>query len=362
MKLLALALALAAQPGNATQLRPAPARMWDVAWQRKLVPPTMLEYHPREVGGPAIDPTTGTVVVGTRDGFVRAYTESGEPLWEFKTGGRFDGTPRVDGATVYVGSSDGRLYALDVASGALRWKYEAGEEVGTTPAVAGGLALVMTLQDTLVAVDAKTGAWKWHHRRETQQGFTIRGAASVTVAGDVVLGAYSDGTVAALDLATGTMRWERRVSAKADFMDVDSTPRVERGRVYLAAYAGTVQAVELASGNAIWETKTAAPLRLALGRGVLVAVTTTQIVGLSPQDGKVRWTLPLDGAPGGEPTVLGNRALVPNGKALLWVDADRGRLLRAFDPGTGVSAAVATRGGRVYVLSNGGDLFALDAV
>jgi outer membrane protein assembly factor BamB len=356
-----LPLVVAGLLGAPAQLTPAPAKLWDVAWTRKLVAPTMLEWRPREAGGPAVDTTTGTVVVGTRDGYLRAFGDGGQPLWEFKAKGRFDAPARVDGDLVYAGSSDGRLYAVELGSGKLRWQYDAQEEVGTTPAVGGGLVLAMTLQDTLVAVDARTGAWKWHHRREGKESFTIRGAASVTVAGDVALGGYSDGTVAALDLASGTVRWEVRVASKSDFMDVDSTPRVQGGRVYVASYSGAVHALELATGKQIWEAKTPGPLRLALARGTLVAVTTTQLVAFSPTDGAVRWTLPLDGTPGGEPALMGGRAAVPNGKGLMWIDVERGRLLRVFNPGTGVTAAVAVSGRRVYVLSNAGELIALDA-
>jgi outer membrane protein assembly factor BamB len=355
-----LALALAAHAAG--QLPPAPVRMWDVAWKRRLVAPTLLEWRPRELGGPAVDPTTGTVVVGTRDGVLRAYGETGQALWDFQAKGPFDATPRIEGEVVYAGSTDGRLYAIELGSGKLRWKYEAQEEVGTTPAYAAGLVLVMTLQDTLIALDAKSGAWKWHHRRESHEGFTIRGAASVTIAGDVALGAYSDGTVAALDLLTGATRWERRVAAKADFMDVDSTPRVEGGRIFVAAYSGSVFALELATGKQVWEAKTPGPLRLVTRRDLVVAVTTTQVIGIGASDGAVRWTLPLGGTAGGEPVLLSNRAAIPNGKGLMWIDVDRGRLLRVFDPGTGVSAAPGGRGPRVYVLSNGGDLFALDLV
>src|SRR5919197_5479800 len=95
-----LALVLAAQVG-AAQLPPAPHKLWDVAWTRRLVAPTMLEWKPRELGGPAVDPTTGTVVVGTRDGILRAYDEAGDDLWGTKAGGRFGAAPRIEGEIVY---------------------------------------------------------------------------------------------------------------------------------------------------------------------------------------------------------------------------------------------------------------------
>lgn len=354
-----LALVLAAQTSVATQLPPAPVRLWTVRWQKQLVGPVALEWKARESGGPAVDGTTGRLVVGTRDGWLRAYSAEGELAWELQAGGRFEAPPRIEGDAVYAGSSDGFLYAVELGSGQLRWKYDAQEEVGTTPAVAGGLVVAMTLQDTLVAVDAKTGAWRWHHRREQREGFTIHGAAAPVVAGPTVYGAWSDGNVAALDLLTGTVQWERLVAPKGDFTDVDAL-RVQGGRLFAAAYSGAVYALDASTGQQVWQVKTPAPSRLALGAGLLVAVTNTQVLGIAPLDGAVRWTLPLDGAPAGEPVVANGRAAVPNGGGLLWIDTRQGRVLRVFDPGTGVSAAPGWVGSRLYVLSNGGDLLALD--
>jgi len=359
--LLALVLAAGAGSGVATRLPPPPVRMWQVAWQKQLVAAPPLEWQAQELGGPAVDPVSGYVIVGTRDGRLHAFDPDGVLVWTFQADARFDAAPRIDRDTVYVGSNDGRLYALEIGSGKMRWKYEAQEEVGTTPTVTGDLVLVMTLQDTLLAVDAKTGAWKWHHRREQREGFTLRGAAPVLVVDDLAIGAYSDGTVAVLDVASGTVRWERKIAPAGDFMDVDSL-RTASGRLYAAAYSGAVYALDVRSGQQQWELKTPTATRLALGPGVLVAVTTTQILGISPGDGKARWTIPLEGDATADPVIVGSRAAVPNGKALVWVDTASGRVLRRFNPGTGVSASPAVNGRRVYVISNAGALIALDLI
>jgi len=361
---LLLALALAASAGDAATLPPAPIKRWTLGWQRTLVPSTPLEFKAREVGGPTIDDASGMVVVGTRDGFLRALDQDGNRAWDFKAGGRFEAQPAVFDDLVLAGSSDGRLYALEMGTGRLRWSYDAQEEVGTTPAVADGVAVVMTLQDSLVGVDVKTGAWKWRHRREGKEGFTIRGAANAAIVGGLAVGGYSDGTVAAVDLQTGTVRWERRVAPQGDFMDVDGL-RAEGTRLYVAAYSGVVQALDAQTGKELWSVKTPGACRVAVGGGMVVAVTTTQVLGLSTADGKVRWTIPLGGEPTGVPVLVaasGVRAAVPNGRGILYIDVTAGRLLRVFDPGTGVSAPPAVRGKRAYVLSNGGELIALDFV
>jgi outer membrane protein assembly factor BamB len=319
----------------------------------------MLEWQPQELGGPAIDPLSGNVVLGSRDGWLHAYDRDGRRLWEFDAGGPFDAAPRVEGDSVYVGSSAGTLYALDRVTGQLRWKYDAREDLGTTPAVGGGLVLVMTLQDTLVAVDQQTGAWKWHHRRETREGFTIRGAAAPLVWGELAFGAYSDGTVVALDLATGSSRWERKIAPAGDFMDVDGL-RMQGGRLFVAAYSGAIYALDARTGEPVWRLKATGASRLAVSGDLLVAVTATEVQGISAARGRLLWAVPLDGAAVSDPVFAGRRVAVANGKGVLWIEAATGRPARLSDPGTGVSAAPAALGRRVYVFSNGGDLLALD--
>src|SRR5574342_443270 len=187
-----LALLLSVSPEDAGRLSPAPLRAWDVAWMKALVESDVLEWHPDELGGPAIDPVTRAVVVGTRNGLLRAFLPAGEPLWEFQAEAGFAAAPLIHDGVAYVGSLDGRLYALSAATGKERWRYAAGEEIGTTPLLADGLAVFATLQDTVVAVDAASGAWRWHYRRDRREGFTIRGAARPVSARGLFLVGWSD--------------------------------------------------------------------------------------------------------------------------------------------------------------------------
>ena len=41
--------------------------------------------------------------------------------WSFQTGGAVGGSPAVSNGTVFVGSDDFHLYAIDGATGMLRW-------------------------------------------------------------------------------------------------------------------------------------------------------------------------------------------------------------------------------------------------
>jgi len=65
------------------------------------------------------------------------------------------------GDTIYIGSSDFYLYALDAASGVVKWSVSLGAPVMGTPTAAHGRVYASTMDDILYAVDASTQAILW---------------------------------------------------------------------------------------------------------------------------------------------------------------------------------------------------------
>ena len=74
---------------------------------------------------------TDAIYVASTDGSVYALSPSGRLMWRYDTGAPVRSSPVLGrmpsgrpGEIVYVGSSNGRLYALDAATGRLRWSYD----------------------------------------------------------------------------------------------------------------------------------------------------------------------------------------------------------------------------------------------
>ena len=70
------------------------------------------------------------VYVGSTDGYLYALDlNTGSKLWAFKTEGPIESSPLVLNERVFIGSTDGALYAVNAADGKLEWKYATGEKI-----------------------------------------------------------------------------------------------------------------------------------------------------------------------------------------------------------------------------------------
>lgn len=352
-----LALVLAASP-DAGKLPAIQPRVLAPVWTRPLVRPDLLDWRPDEPGGPAVDARSGIVVVGTRDGVLRAFESGGTEAWSFQARGGFGAAPLVDDGNVYAGSDDGTVYALDLYTGKELWRQSIGEETGAQPVALKGILVIATHQDAVLALDARSGERKWSHRRERKgESFSIRGVARPLPAHGLLFAAYSDGTVSALDPQTGNARWERVVSPKGEQQDVDSLS-ADGSRIFAAAYAGSVLALEPGTGRTLWEQKLPAACQVLAVDGLVVAAAPGKLTGLDAAEGAVRWTAAIDPGSPGRLARVGGRVAVPTAKGLVLVAPLGGKVAEQLDPGSGVSAPPAIAGKRAYLLSNAGSLVA----
>lgn len=333
--------------------------LFAVAWRRSLVQPFLLEYKPLEPAGPAIDPLTGMVVAATRDGFVQAYSADGKDLWYARLVGPFLAPPAVADGLAIVAGLDGRVFAFDAARGGFRWMYEYREEFGSQPVVAGDVVYVATLEGTVLALDAPTGTWKWHFRREPSGKFIILGVGRPALADGVLYQGFADGSVVALDAATGAVKWDRKVG-RGPFPDIIANVQVGKDQVFVASYGGQVAALDRTSGAPIWDAKAPEAYKAKLDGDLLVVVTTRDVLGLDARTGTQVWSFTHEGAPLADPLIARGLVLVPIGKGLLVLDRKTGRKLRFFTRGSGATGTPALLGRRLYVLSNAGELVAVD--
>jgi eukaryotic-like serine/threonine-protein kinase len=177
--------------------------------------------------------------------------------WRVQTGGMVQSSAALHDGTLYIGSGDGRLYALDATTGDQRWQFRTGRAISSTPAVADGLVFVGSRDNTYWAVDARTGEERW--RLETGRdvpfpwGFESGDlyTASPTWAGGTLYLGSGDGQVYAVDPRSGRVRWRFATRGR-----VRASPAVANGRVYAGSADGTLYALDARSGREVWRFDT----------------------------------------------------------------------------------------------------------
>lgn len=73
--------------------------------------------------------------------------------WTFETGIEVESSPTVVDGTVYAGSSDHTVYAIDAEDGSAKWRFETGDSVRSSPTVSHGTVYIGT-GDGIYASDA----------------------------------------------------------------------------------------------------------------------------------------------------------------------------------------------------------------
>ena len=90
---------------------------------------------------------------------------NGKLMWSYTTGGPVSSSPAVVNGVVYIGSSDGNIYALNATTGEKLWSYTTGGFVYSSPTVANGIVYVGSDDHNVYALNANTGGrWSWETR------------------------------------------------------------------------------------------------------------------------------------------------------------------------------------------------------
>lgn len=245
--------------------------------------------------------SAGVVVIA--DGYLYGINRSsGQRSWAFGGGtAGFAFRPAANDSTVFAGSSDGRLFAVDSRTGVQRWVVRVADDTG------GALRNPIVYRDTVyvgyvrrdvpqtggfAAVDALTGQLLWYRELMGSAVGHLGGSqGDAAIVADLVIAAADDGEIYAMERATSTVRWrasrlpsngvgdERPLAAAADLILAGSSDRVmtaydrttgalrwqrqqlgsvhyaivsHAGRAYYVNGGGELVAADVADGNVLW--------------------------------------------------------------------------------------------------------------
>ncbi|MDR9469096.1 outer membrane protein assembly factor BamB [Marinospirillum sp.] len=173
-----------------------------------------------ELSSEALSPTQvqdNLTVVQTADGKLTAFSaDTGRQLWSFDSLTpsltlRGTASPTLTSTQVMAGFANGKLYAVDNASGQANWDTQIAQPQGRTDI------------ERLVDVD---------------------GQARIAE-GLLIVNSYQ-GQTQALDPFSGRSRWSQDISSF-------HSPLIDQGRVFIVDEASRIHALDLASGSSLWK-------------------------------------------------------------------------------------------------------------
>ena len=208
----------------------------------------------------------------------------GEKRWEFNTEGKIWATPTVKDGIAYVGNYERKLYALSAQDGSLLWKVELPVAIASSPAVSNDSLFFGTFDSNLYAVSKADGSEKWRFK-----GGDWFWAKPVVKDGVVYAGCL-DQKVYALDAGTGKELWQftgnGRIVAPPIFWGDLLIAISEMGELYvLESQSGTLQR-KISVGYT-----TMAPLYL-MDNLVFVHGRDRTVYCVDVQKGEVAWKFP----------------------------------------------------------------------
>lgn len=297
----------------------------------------------------------GTLYVGSRDHNVYALNAStGAMRWSYKTGGWVASSPTVVNGIIYVGSDDSKVYALNAINGDIRWSYTTGSAVDSSPTVVNDIVYVGSDDSKVYALDATSGAVIWSY----QTGGPIY--SSPTVANGIVYVGSWDRSVYALDASKGTVIWS---FVTGGF--IDASPTVANYMVYVGSRDDRVYALNAITGAIRWSYLTGNFVwsDSASENGIVyIGSNDHKMCALDAITGTLRWSYTTGNIVVSSPTVAKGVIYVGSDDHFIYaLDAITGVVRWSYPTGSIVRSSPTVVNGIVYVGSYDNSVYALNA-
>lgn len=186
----------------------------------------------------------GTIYFGSDDSNVYAINgKTGALKWTYPTLSYVESSPAIgsDG-TVFIGGDDANIYAINGSTGALKWSYTTGSFINSSPAVGSdGTVFIGSTDGNVYAFNGSSGALLWTY---STQG-SVESSAAVGADGTVYIGS-DDGNLYALVGSTGALKWSYNIG-----LAVYNPPSIGAdGTVFIGA--DQIYAINPATGSLLW--------------------------------------------------------------------------------------------------------------
>jgi outer membrane protein assembly factor BamB len=198
-----------------------------------------------QVDGEVIAPPStayGKLFLGTSDGRLVALDEENptDPLWEVKLGQTISASPLVDSQTVFM-PSENVLYAVTISNRSTRWSFEAVGNLRGSPIILDNVIYIGSEDKHVYALDKYSGDLVWSLKLDDVI------AASPSVSGLILVVGTESGMVYGINRNQGTEDWRTDLGH-----GVTTAACIKGGVAMVGTDEGRLHALDMDNGAEKW--------------------------------------------------------------------------------------------------------------
>ena len=286
----------------------------------------------------------------------------------------------VSGSQLFVHAGGHKLAALSVEDGTSQWSIDLPLPIRGGPTAIDDQALVITdIDGNLMVLGMEDGSLLWD-RAGLPSSTIIYGAPSPAYDDGELAIAGAGGELLLINAADGEIIWTESLAAfnprtpLQGIGDIRANPVIDGGLVFAISQSGRMAALNTRSGFMLWDQPiSGVEMPWVAGDTVFVVSLEGRVYALRREDGMVRWIAELpDALPAGAmasenltryigPLVANEQVLVISKSGTLYMfNAETGVETSSLNVGSDIVTPPQIAGGRLFVLSNNGQLSAFD--
>jgi outer membrane protein assembly factor BamB len=318
----------------------------------------------------------GASSIELEDGDVIGWT----PAWDYLDPAKPTPTPSMKFPWLqfrHDATNSGHTKNLGPRNNSVSWIFDTKtKELASSPVIAGE-KIVINNWGGVFCLDLD-GEILWHN-------MDVLGGFSPAIAYNTVFIGGKDGYLYSLNFTNGEILWSTKITSHPGISGVTSSPKVDKGKLYVGAFnfsggAGSLFCIDAKTGSVLWEKETSSSVYFSSPTvyddkvfvGTMGLYNSSSLKWNAPYDfysfnaknGELIWKYTVDGSIGSSAAIIDNKVLFTSKNGYLYcLNSETGELIWRKEIGSSVSSP-AIMDDTIFVgsgeLDSEGDFYALD--
>ena len=283
-------------------------------------------------------------------------------LWSFKTESYIISSPVIGSGAVYIGSTDGKVYSLDLLGGRELWAFDTEDDIEASPLLLNDSVYFGNLSGEFFCLDRLSGQERWRYKC----GSSIYGSANWVVNPNnqeawILVGSY-DNRMYCLDASAGDLIW---VYETDNF--INGAPSTDGTHVIFGGCDEILHIVSVSDGakaGEVWAGSYIPGSAAIVGNRAYLGHYDNQLVAIDLLEKKIVWKYEDEEHPGpffSSPAVTEDRVVIGSRDGYLHcVDRKSGEKIWDFQTFDEIDSSPVIAGDNVVFGSIDGRLYILN--